>query len=163
MRTQETAEPFIKKLENINHKHEVHLWLDTHEFDYLDRSKFLNKPREELDRFANLFWKNGNASIKFLESGENFGEFIERVHRLILKLNKLEGVNVVFTHGILIVCLTLLVRYYSKQKFEQQIGNYNFYSEIMEKSDEHYRSGEIVQLKNTEIFDVTELVEKYCE
>lgn len=159
IRTQETAEPLIQKYSDVD----THMWLDTHEFDYLDRKPFLDQPKAVFEEYAKKYWNDRDAHVRLLENGETFQEFVDRVHNVILKMDKLEGINYIFTHGIFIMIFTLLVKYYSREKYDKERLSTNFYNEIMKRSDELYKAGEIVQLKNTEVFDVTELVEKYAQ
>ena len=42
LRTIETAEPTIKKYTDA----EIHLWIDIHEFDYIDKKKYANTDNE---------------------------------------------------------------------------------------------------------------------
>ena len=58
IRTVETAEPLIKKLINENHDHDVHLWLDTHEFDSVGHEKISEmKAHKEYLEANESYWK----------------------------------------------------------------------------------------------------------
>lgn len=161
IRTQETAEPLIQKLQKEKHKHEVHLWLDVHEFDYLDRGPFLNKPKEEFEKHAKEYWSKADPFVRFLPERETFQEFVDRVHGTILKMQKLDKTNYIFTHGHFIALFGYLTKFFTAKTFKKQKSQKDFYKKIMSHLHELYNSGDYLQAKNTEIIDVTRLVEKY--
>lgn len=157
LRTQETAEPLLQKYPEI----ETHLWLDTHEFDYLDRKDFVGKPKEEFELHAKKFWENSDPEKKDLDRLESFREFTDRVHKAILRMNNLDKVNYIFTHGHFIALFGHLTNNYTRESLEQEKEKPDFYKNMMSGLNQAYERNEYLTAKNTEVIDVTQLVEKY--
>lgn len=159
IRTIETAEPTIRKFPDT----ETHLWLETHEFSYLDKKNLAELTVEKLRERAQGYWEQNDPFHKDGLNQESFGEFTERVNSLILKMKKLDGVNFMFSHGLVIRLLKILFTEYrgvfEKQKIEQ--GEVTFYKNLMSKFYVHLMEKEINEVKNTEILDFTKEVENY--
>ena len=156
IRTVETAEPTIKKYPDSK----VHLWLDTHEFEYVDTIRYRNISSEQRDLNAREYWERADPYYKDAETVENFVEMVERANRVILKLKKIpDGVNYVFSHGLFMRTMYDLFLFFPN--FNSMEKTPELYKEIFEKFDIIY-SGTEISFHNTTILDITELVEKYA-
>ena len=140
------------------------MWFDIHEFSYLNRKKVEGKlTRENLTKRFDWYW---NMNDPFYKDGdkdfESFYEFAERIHNLIIKINKLEGSNHIFTHGHVIRLMKILFKHFSSKTFERSRRNPKFYKELMNTFWKFYDDGIERHTKNAEVLDFTEQVEKYC-
>ena len=155
IRTLETAEPTINKFPDS----EVHLWLDTHEFNHMSNmTTSLLTEVKEYKELHDRYWERLDPNEKNGE-GESFKEFIDRVNGVILKFKKIpDGVNYFFTHAYFIKMFYLLCEKYSD--FNGREKTTDLYSEIMK--DFVIKKSEF-KVANTQVLDVTELVEKYSE
>ena len=158
IRTTETAVPLIKYLEKENHRHDVHLWLDTHEFDSvcLEKHHTTMKEHQEFIDAVKTYWGKADPFYRDSEHVENFKEFIERVDGVYKKLIKIpDGINYVFTHGWFIKLFLLMGNKFSN--FELRKSEPNIFKEIMDSFLEFDKE---FKTKNAGQYDVTELVEK---
>ncbi len=97
LRTIKTAEPMMKKHPDS----EFNLWLDIHEFDYLNKNKKINTDFETYRNHAKDYWLKCDPYYYDDKEKENFKDFVDRVNKVILKIKKLKGVNIIFS----MVCL----------------------------------------------------------
>jgi broad specificity phosphatase PhoE len=161
IRTQETAHPLIEKLEKENHNFDTHLWLDTHEFENVcgERVFATMKTHEEFMHADMEYWGKQDPMCKESEHTESFKEFIDRVNGVYLKLKKIpDGLNYIFTHGWFIKLFLLMGNEYNN--FNTLEKDDDLYQKIMNRFltfDKDFKT------KNTGQYDVSELVEKYCE
>ena len=153
IRTIETAEPTINKFPES----QVHVWLDTHEFNHMSfatTSSFAEK--QSFEEMHSKYWDKLDPSEKDME-GESFKEFVDRVNVVILKLKKIdEGINYIFTHAYFIKMFYLMAENFADFNIREKTEE--LYLEIMR---EFINKKKEFKVKNTQILDVTELVEKY--
>lgn len=155
IRTIETAEPFIKKFPNS----EVELWIDVHEFDYINPARHINITLKEREKMMAEYWQRKNPFYKESLDVESFVEFIERVNIVILKLKKLPpGINYIFSHGNFIRMLLLLLSEYNN--FNSLKHDETFYEKIMQRY-EIFLNDTSIDIYNTAIFDVTQKIKNY--
>jgi broad specificity phosphatase PhoE len=64
------------------------LWIDTHEFHYLDPKKYINATSEERDNFTKEYWDKFDPFHRDSSDVETYAEFIDRINDVILKLKK---------------------------------------------------------------------------
>lgn len=159
IRTVETAEPTIKKYNDA----EVHLWLDTHEFTYMDPSNLEELKLSHLMERAIWYWGQNDPEYRDGPNRETFEEFADRMHQLILKLSKLDGVNYIFTHGYVIRLFKILTANYTYKSFEDsKASNQDHYKQIMNVFNSMYNTKE-GDVENTAVLDMTSLVEAYTQ
>lgn len=95
IRTQQTAEPFLKKYSNIK----TEIW-PIHEFDFLSPIECMNTTVEQRKPWVKSFWDKCEIDYTHGEDSESFGDFTSRV---LASIKQLEGVKeeniVVFAHG----------------------------------------------------------------
>jgi broad specificity phosphatase PhoE len=154
IRTIETAEPTIKKFPNA----ETHLWIDTHEFHYIDPVKFRTITKEERDNMVKEYWRKQDPFYRDAESVETFEEMVLRVHNVLKKLKTLSGINYIFTHGIIIRTMYILLENFPE--FEKMEKTKELYVEIMSIFDKLTKE-HIPPVDNTARFDITHSLEKY--
>lgn len=105
IRTQQTAEPFIKKYPNVP----VEVW-DVHEFTYLAPDKYENKTKYHRITALADYWHNKAVDWKASETSESFIEFTGRIQAFLTKLaSRKEETIVVFSHGRFIKGLQILL------------------------------------------------------
>ncbi len=154
IRTIETAEPLMHKFPNA----ETHIWIETHEFQPLDTRRYAGATTEVRDEIAREYWSRMDPLFHDGGNSESFKDLVDRVNVSILKMNNLHGINYIFTHANFIRCLLVLLNDYPD--FNKQQNKDYLYLQIMQKFEESYLSGNL-PIKNTEIFDVSELLGKY--
>jgi broad specificity phosphatase PhoE len=159
IRTKETADPLLKKLEEQGHKYEVHMWLDAHEFEPHDNKKTLGMSLEERKNFYMSYWEKSDPFSRETENSESFQELVDRLLSLLKKMQGIpDGINLVFTHGIIIKMFLFLGQNFSL--FAKSEDGQIDYKKIMEMFKGFNFS---FKTKNAGVYDVTELVEKYSE
>lgn len=155
IRTIETAEPIIEKYPEAL----VHLWIDTHEFDPIHDTRNFQGTFDDFKIQYNFFWEKGDPFYKDKEHAESFAEFTDRLSRVILKLKKIpDGVNYVFTHGWFIKMFYMMTSEF--KDFEKTGKDISTYKKIFDRFiafDQEFKT------KNTGIYEVTDLVEKYAQ
>ena len=155
IRTIETAEPLINKFPET----EVHLWMDTHEFHYIDRVKYRNITTEQRDEMSKEYWRKQDPLYRDAENVESFADLVNRVNNVAIKLKKIpDGLNYIFSHGLFMRVLFLVLNNFPD--LNQRKNDEGIYLEIMRKFEEFYHNSEI-SFKNTTRIDITELVENY--
>ncbi|MEK7136468.1 MAG: phosphoglycerate mutase family protein [Patescibacteria group bacterium] len=154
IRTIETAEPLINKFSDA----EINLWVDTHEFQPINPERYQNITTEERDSLHRKYWQNIDPLYNDGGEAESFKDFTIRVNLAILKMKQLQGLNYIFTHGHFIRCVITLLSYF--KDYNSLDKTTDLYLKIMEKFEETYLSGEL-KIKNTEIFELTELLKGY--
>lgn len=123
IRTQQTAEPFIKKHPDVP----VEIW-DVHEFTYLAAEKYDNTNNRE--RFGALvdYWLNSPIDHRASEASESFVDFTGRIQEFLKKIqSRPEETIVVFSHGRFIKGLQL---YMERSK---KLGKKDFTNEELHK------------------------------
>lgn len=154
IRTIETAEPLMNKFPEV----ETHIWIDTHEFQPIDTKKYAGLITEERDNIARGYWIRMDPLFHDGGNSESFKNFVNRTNSGILKMKDLDGLNCIFTHANFIRCLLVLLDSFSDFNMQQKTNN--LYLQIMQKFEESYLSGNL-PVKNTEIFDISNLLKKY--
>ncbi len=102
IRTQLTAFPLLQKYEGV----ETHIWIDIHEFSPHDKEKLKDILKENRKDFYMTYWNRLDPLFRPTEKSENFKEIIDRLVKVIYKLQKInDGVNYIFTHGLVIAML----------------------------------------------------------
>ncbi len=159
LRTQQTAEPLIRKLQLEKHPHEVHLWFDVHEFEPHDPKGTLGLNQEDRMNYYLAYWDKLDPNFKYLPGYESFFELMNRILGVLKKLKEIpNGINYVFTHGIVIKIILFVLNEYPNIESLKKESSSEFYFEIMKK----FREFNIeFKTKNAGQYDVTELVEKY--
>ena len=110
IRTLLTATPFIEKYPET----EVVLWSNIHEFDYIDREKYMDKYANtdagHIGGLAGEYWHRLDPHHKDAYDVESFVEFTQRVHLAMEKIKKLDfqGNIYIFTHSHFIRLFMLL-------------------------------------------------------
>ncbi len=95
IRTQQTAEPFLKKHPNIK----TEIW-PIHEFDFLSPKECMNTTVEQRKPWVKSFWDKCETDYNHGEDSESFGDFKSRVLASIKRLEEVEEENIiVFAHG----------------------------------------------------------------
>jgi broad specificity phosphatase PhoE len=161
IRTQETAEPLIKKLEEEEHFFDVSLWHDIHEFSALDFHKITTKNHEGVKERARWYWGKNDPEYRDAEHKETFKEFAKRTHKALKRMRDIDKENYIFTHGLFIRLFKILTEKYSNSIFEKNKDDPSFYKKLMTEFDEYFLNKDLSEVKNTEILDATEMVEKY--
>jgi broad specificity phosphatase PhoE len=153
IRTIETAEPTINKYPDVD----VHLWVDLHEFSYIDARNLPDMKLEHLLERVSWYWDKCDPEYRDGPTKETFLEFTNRANGLLLKMKSLEKVNYLFTHGDLVKMLHLLLLEFPD--FNSRKDEPGLLLKIMErfKSDKWHE----FKMKNTEIIDITEILERY--
>ncbi len=149
IRTQETAQPTLEKFIDIS---EAHLWLDTHEFDFMNHSVVTGLTLEEKEKKVTSFFENADSNYKHDSKNESFKEFSERVEKVILKIQKLNGVNYIFTHSFFIKNFYNLLTY-----FKEFIGKekpVDFYDKVLAQFKQSKLEKEFLT-PNATIFEFT--------
>lgn len=149
IRTVETAEPLMEKFPES----EIHLWIDSHEFQPLDSKRNDGITTEQRNNNNKLYWLRLDPFYHDGGNSESFKEFVQRVNLCILKMKNLSGVNYIFSHENFIRCSLVLLRYFPESNFENE--EVDLYLKIMEKFSETYHSGTL-DIKNIEIFNISE-------
>lgn len=152
IRTIETAEPIYKKFP----KSEVHLWYDLHEFDYVNPESLIYLSVEHRKLTEQNYWDRLDPFVRDSPERENFKEFVDRVIKIIEKLQKInEGVNYVFTHGMIIKLIMVLLSENIRSLSRNQ--NDDFYKKIMKKFVDFEMSTNI-NIKNLFEIEITEIL-----
>lgn len=95
LRTQQTAQPFLTKIQQT-----AEILHDLHEFNYLAFAKIHQKNREELAQLAENYWQKNDPNFKDGEECDSFAEFYHRIERTKAYFAQKEaGTYVVFGHG----------------------------------------------------------------
>ncbi len=156
IRTIETAQPIINKFPDS----EIHLWADVHELHTvsLETTKKL-ETLEAYEQHTKVKYEELDVELRdpHADGHENFKEFVERVNYVILKMQKIpDGINYVFTHAYFIKMFFLLAQKYPD--FDKSEKTLEKYKEIMQV---FYVFKSEFKTANTQVFDVSELVENY--
>lgn len=154
IRTIETAEPLINKFPDS----EIHLWLNTQEFQPIDSQKYKNISTEERNELHEQYWLKMDPFYTDSATTESFVDFVERVNLSILKMKTLQGLNYIFTHGNYIRCVIVLLSYF--ENYNSIDKNSDLYFKIMKQFTKTYHSGEL-DIKNVDMFELSNLLEKY--
>jgi broad specificity phosphatase PhoE len=146
IRTIETAEPTMNKFPDS----EVHLWLETHEFEPLAGIKEM--PLEDQRAQNDEYWLSSDPHYKMSEEIESFKEFTDRMMTLRNKISNLpEGLHYIFTHGY-VVRMFMLMMSNPDMFSDQNILDYNnIMSEFIE-FNKNFKS------KNTGVYDISSLL-----
>lgn len=105
IRTQQTAEPVIKKYPHAPCEE----W-GIHEFTYLSPGKCKNTTRNERLPMVKQYWDSCDPSYCDGPGAESFGDFINRVKATINKIQERKEQSIVlFSHGQFIAALLWLV------------------------------------------------------
>jgi broad specificity phosphatase PhoE len=95
LRTQQTAEPFLKKYSGVK----TEIW-PIHEFDFLSPKECMNTTVEQRKPWVKSFWDKCETDYTHGEDSESFGDFKSRVLASIKRLEESEEKNIiVFAHG----------------------------------------------------------------
>ena len=95
VRTQQTAEPFIKKFDDV----EVTEW-NIHEFTFLSAAKYKDTTNAERMPFLEEYWNRADPAYKDDDTAESFVEFVGRCRDAVEQMKKCDGdLTLVFSHG----------------------------------------------------------------
>jgi len=95
IRTQQTADPFLKKYSNIK----TEVW-PIHEFDFLSPKECMDTTVEQRKPWVKSFWDKCEVYHTHGEGSESFGDFKSRVLASIKRLEEAEEDNIIiFAHG----------------------------------------------------------------
>lgn len=159
IRTIQTAEPVIKKFPDT----EIHVWSNTHEYINVNTAKLIDKTNSNYEVREKFVWSINDPFYRDGDMNESFAEFVDRVLDLILELQKLTGINYVFTHAYVIRMLKVLLNKHSgTYKLEHNaLGSKKFYLQIKKEFGEIYESGDESRVPNVGIVDFTQKIENF--
>ena len=143
LRTKETAQPLIEKLDTV----QIEIWDMIHEFTYLDRTRCKNTTMQERKKYAENYWSKMDPWYKDGPEEENFFELLGRAEKFLEKINLVKTNSIaIFSHGQFLTALKI-VRPLDK-KIEELTK-----SEIQNLMNNFYRLQNETPIKNTEIID----------
>lgn len=146
IRTIETAEPTINKFPDS----EVHLWMETHEFEPLAviKDMALEDQRAKYDEY----WLSLDSDYKISKEVESFKEFTDRMMVLRKKISSLpEGLHYIFTHGYVLRMFMLMMSNPEVFLDQRSLDYNNIMSEFAE-FNKNFKS------KNTGVYDISSLL-----
>lgn len=95
IRTQQTAQPYLEKIQQ-----ESHILDDLYEFNYLDFKTIEQLNHQQLRQKAEEFWQKNDIFYRDSEQSDSYAHFVQRVKNVRQSLENLpNGHYVVFTHG----------------------------------------------------------------
>lgn len=111
IRTQETAEPLISKLDNVK----VEVWDTVHEFTYLDREKYKDTTSLERRKYVYEYWDKKDPFFKDGPQEESFFDLLKRAEKFIEEVRERKEKKIaIFSHKQFLLSLRLIAKLNTK-------------------------------------------------